>query len=85
MLSFSKAFRSHVGLLFKPSVVAGHPESGAPHLTAMMLEQGLRTLAIATRVLDDEMYNHWDAGYQEAASLLDDRDEAMDAQIAEVG
>ncbi len=46
--------------------------------------QGLRTLAIGTRVLEEDFYEEWDEGYQEAAALLDGRDEAIDEQISAV-
>lgn len=46
--------------------------------------QGLRTLAIGTRELDEEWVTEWDANYQEAASLLEGRDEATEKLIAEV-
>ncbi len=35
-------------------------------------------------MLEEEFYDEWDEGYQEAASLLDGRDEAIDEQIGAV-
>ena len=46
--------------------------------------QGLRTLAIATRKLDEQWVSEWDARYQEAAALLEGRDEATEKMIEEV-
>ena len=46
--------------------------------------QGLRTLAIATRELDEQWVSEWDAQYQEAAALLEGRDEATEKMIEEV-
>ncbi len=46
--------------------------------------QGLRTLAIGTRELDEQWVTEWDANYQEAASQLEGRDEATEKLIAEV-
>lgn len=46
--------------------------------------QGLRTLAIATRELDEQWVSEWDARYQEAAALLEGRDEATEKMIEEV-
>ena len=46
--------------------------------------QGLRTLAIGTRVLEEDFYTEWDEGYQEAAALLDGRDDAIDEQVSAV-
>ena len=40
--------------------------------------QGLRTLAIATRELDEQWVSDWDVRYQEAAALLEGRDEATE-------
>lgn len=45
--------------------------------------QGLRTLAVATRILDEEEYNKWDEQFQEAAALLDGRDDAIEKLITE--
>ena len=63
-----------------------------PHLTLLLLwadscarRQGLRTLAVGSRFMDEEAYNDWDGQFQEAAALLDGRDEAIDKLIAEVG
>jgi len=46
--------------------------------------QGLRTLAIGTHVLDEEWVTEWDSQYQEAAALLEGRDEATEKLMAEV-
>lgn len=46
--------------------------------------QGLRTLAIGTHVLDAEWVSEWDSQYQEAAALLEGRDEATEKLMAEV-
>ena len=46
--------------------------------------QGLRTLAIGTHGLDEEWVTEWDSQYQEAAALLEGRDEATEKLIAEV-
>ena len=46
--------------------------------------QGLRTLAIGTRVMDEQWLSEWDARYQEAAALLDGRDEATEELMEEV-
>ena len=46
--------------------------------------QGLRTLAIGTRELDEEWVTEWDANYQEAASQLEGRDEATEKLMAEI-
>ena len=46
--------------------------------------QGLRTLAIGTRVMDEQWLSEWDSRYQEAAALLDGRDEATEELMEEV-
>lgn len=46
--------------------------------------QGLRTLVLATRILDEAWHDDWDARYQEAASAFEDRDARLDALGAEV-
>ena len=46
--------------------------------------QGLRTLAIGARMMDEEWLSEWDARYQEAAALLDGRDEATEELMEEV-
>jgi len=43
---------------------------------------GLRTLCMASRVVDTEQWEEWDSRYQEAAASLDDRDEKI-AKCAE--
>ena len=40
-------------------------------------KQGLRTLVVASKVIDEETYKDWDSRYQEASGLLEDRDKAM--------
>lgn len=45
--------------------------------------QGLRTLAVAARILDEDEYTKWDEQFQEAAALLDGRDDAIEKLIAE--
>eukprot|EP00884_Botryococcus_braunii_P002411 jgi/Botrbrau1/12170/Bobra.0186s0078.1 len=46
--------------------------------------RGLRTLAMGTKVLDKGDWRRWDAAYQQAASLLEGRDEALADLAAEV-
>ena len=46
--------------------------------------QGLRTLAIGTRVMDEQWLSEWDSRYQEAAALLEGRDEATEELMEEV-
>lgn len=46
--------------------------------------QGLRTLAISTRVLEEQALSDWDGRYQEAAALLDGRDEATEKLTEEI-
>ena len=41
-------------------------------------KQGLRTLVLASKVIPEELYSTWDARYQEASQLLEERDKAMD-------
>lgn len=48
-----------------------------------MLLQGLRTLALGSKVLEEEEWAAWDARYQEAAADLDDRDARLAALYAE--
>ena len=52
--------------------------------TAAFGVQGLRTLAIGTRVMDEQWLSEWDARYQEAAALLEGRDEATEELMEEV-
>ncbi|KDD73748.1 hypothetical protein H632_c1873p0, partial [Helicosporidium sp. ATCC 50920] len=47
-------------------------------------QQGLRTLLLGTRIIDEREYQGWDARYQEAASSFQDRDARMDALGAEL-
>jgi len=47
--------------------------------------QGLRTLAVATRLLGEDEYAEWDQRYQAAAAQLEGRDEALADLAAEVG
>ena len=44
--------------------------------------QGLRTLVLATRVLDEQQYQEWNRNYEVAASTLEDR-EARIAAVSE--
>ena len=46
--------------------------------------QGLRTLALGSKVLEEEEWAAWDARYQEAAADLDDRDARLAALYTEV-
>ena len=46
--------------------------------------QGLRTLAIATRLLGEEEWAEWDGRYQAAAAQLEGRDEALADLAAEL-
>ncbi len=42
-------------------------------------KRGLRTLVLASKVIPEEVYNDWDARYQEASRTFEGRDAAMDA------
>jgi len=44
--------------------------------------QGLRTLVLATRILDEQQYQEWNRNYELAASSLEDR-EARIAAVSE--
>jgi len=46
--------------------------------------QGLRTLVIGTKIIDDSAYLEWDRRYQEAAASFVDRDEKLDALGREI-
>ncbi|KAL6774620.1 hypothetical protein ACKKBG_A25695 [Auxenochlorella protothecoides x Auxenochlorella symbiontica] len=46
--------------------------------------QGLRTLVLGTRILEEQWHAAWDARYQEAASSFEDRDGKLDALGDEV-
>jgi cation transport ATPase len=46
--------------------------------------QGLRTLAVATRLLGEDEYAEWDQRYQAAAAQLEGRDEALADLAGEV-
>lgn len=46
--------------------------------------EGLRTLMVATRELDDAYYAAWVKRYDEASRLLDGRKEAQDALADEI-
>ena len=43
--------------------------------------QGLRTLVLATKSLEEEEWEEWDARYQEAAADLSDRDDKVLSSI----
>jgi magnesium-transporting ATPase (P-type) len=42
-------------------------------------KRGLRTLVLASKVIPDEVYDDWDARYQEASRTFEGRDAAMDS------
>jgi len=42
-------------------------------------KRGLRTLVLASKVIPEEVYNDWDARYQEASRTFEGRDAAMDS------
>ncbi|CAH0553187.1 unnamed protein product [Brassicogethes aeneus] len=46
--------------------------------------EGLRTLCLASRDLDEEFFNDWKKRHQEAAISLEDRDERLDAIYEEI-
>ncbi|KAJ8933400.1 hypothetical protein NQ314_014040 [Rhamnusium bicolor] len=46
--------------------------------------EGLRTLCLASRDLDEEFFNNWKQRHQEAALALDGRDERLDAIYEEI-
>lgn len=46
--------------------------------------QGLRTLVVGTKIIDDATYQSWDRRYQEAAASFVDRDERLDALGREI-
>lgn len=46
--------------------------------------EGLRTLCLATRDLDEDYFNNWKQRHQEAALALDNRDERLDAIYEEI-
>ncbi|KAL3132559.1 hypothetical protein ABBQ32_009098 [Trebouxia sp. C0010 RCD-2024] len=46
--------------------------------------QGLRTLVLGTKILQEEVWADWDSRYQDAAAQLDDRDEALAALAVEI-
>ena len=46
--------------------------------------QGLRTLLLGTRILSEEEFTTWDAKYQAAASMLENRDTAIAKAAAEI-
>ncbi len=47
--------------------------------------QGLRTLVLATRVLDEQMYQEWNRNYENAASSLEDREARIAAVSEKIG
>ena len=47
--------------------------------------QGLRTLVLATRVLDEQMYQEWNRNYEHAASSLEDREARIAAVSEKIG
>ena len=47
--------------------------------------QGLRTLVLATRVLDEQMYQEWSRNYENAASSLEDREARIAAVSEKIG
>lgn len=46
--------------------------------------EGLRTLCLATRDLDEEYFNNWKQRHQEAALALENREERLDAIYEEI-
>ena len=46
--------------------------------------QGLRTLVLGTKILQEEVWADWDSRYQDAAAQLDNRDEALAALAVEI-
>lgn len=46
--------------------------------------EGLRTLCLATRDLDEDYFNNWKQRHQEAALALDNREERLDAIYEEI-
>jgi hypothetical protein len=46
--------------------------------------EGLRTLCLASRDLDEDFFNNWKQRHQEAAISLDGRDERLDAIYEEI-
>ena len=48
------------------------------------LLQGLRTLVLGTKIIDDGAYQEWDRRYQEAAASFVGRDEKLDALGREI-
>ena len=53
------------------------------HLRAFA-QRGLRTLALATKVIDPKVWSDWHSRYRAAGSLLDGRDEALAGLADEV-
>ena len=47
--------------------------------------QGLRTLVLATRVLEEQMYQEWNHNYEHAASSLEDREARIAAVSEKIG
>ena len=47
--------------------------------------QGLRTLVLTTRVLDEQMYQEWNRSYEHAASSLEDREARIAAVSEKIG
>lgn len=47
-------------------------------------KQGLRTLVLGSKVIPEEIYDDWDARYQQASCMFEGRDDAMDALGLEI-
>ncbi|XP_014676806.1 PREDICTED: phospholipid-transporting ATPase ID-like [Priapulus caudatus] len=55
----------------------------AEHLNKFAAD-GLRTLCLAVRELDEETYQHWKEKHHEAATSLDDREAKVEAVYEEI-
>lgn len=67
-------------LLHNPYMVCAH----LPFPATSSWAQGLRTLVVGTKIIDDATYQSWDRRYQEAAASFVDRDERLDALGREI-
>jgi magnesium-transporting ATPase (P-type) len=80
---FTKGADARVLALLRPSTPPALRAATDANLHAFAT-RGLRTLALATRVLEPRFAADWAARYRAAAALLDGRDDALDALAAEV-
>jgi phospholipid-transporting ATPase len=71
--------------MIAPRLASGQADLAATEASLEVLgSEGLRTLMVAMRPLDEQMYSEWSKRYEEASKQLDGRKEAQDLLSEEI-